>query len=96
MTRRVPVDQENLPQTVPLLENIIEAAITWSIKLDYNDPAPETRRSFDQWLHADPLHVLAWQRVHSLNDFRNDCKSIPSRLAFDTLQEVTADASHAN
>lgn len=88
MTLTPPVDQENLLQTAPLPESIIEAAITWSIKLDYNDPAPETRQSFDQWLHADPLHRLAWQRVHSLNDFRNDCRNLPSRLAFDTLQEV--------
>lgn len=88
MTRTPPVDQENLLQTAPLPENIIEAAITWSIKLDYNDPAPETHRSFNQWLHANPLHRLAWQRVHSLNDFRNDCRNLPSRLAFDTLQEV--------
>jgi len=28
MTRTPPVDQENLPQTVPLPEDIIEAAIT--------------------------------------------------------------------
>ncbi|HNS58539.1 MAG TPA: FecR domain-containing protein [Nitrosomonas europaea] len=82
------VDQENLPQTASLPENIIEAAITWSIRLDYNDPTPETRQSFDQWLHADPLHRLAWQRVDSLNNLRNDCRSLPSRLAFDTLQEV--------
>lgn len=88
MTRTPPVDQENLPQTAPLPENIIDAAITWSIKLDYNDPAPETRQSFDQWLHADPLHALAWQRVHSLNNFRDDCRKIPPRLALDTLQEV--------
>ncbi|BBL34137.1 protein FecR [Nitrosomonas stercoris] len=88
MTRTPPVEQENLLQTTPLPEDIIEAAINWSIKLDYNDPTPETRQSFEQWLHADPLHKLAWQRVHSLDDFRNDCKNLPSRLAFDTLQEV--------
>ncbi|MDF0678075.1 MAG: hypothetical protein P0107_03090 [Nitrosomonas sp.] len=38
---RPSVDQENLPQTVPLPENIIEAAITRSIRLRLcNDPAP--------------------------------------------------------
>lgn len=77
------------PQTNHLPESVIEAAIAWAIKLDYHDNlAPETRQSFDRWLHADPLHALAWQRVHSLKHFKNDYGSIPSRLALDTLQAL--------
>lgn len=49
-----------------LPSDIVDAAITWVVKLDYNDAAPETRGALERWLRADPRHVLAWHRVTSL------------------------------
>ena len=58
----------------PLPGPIIDAAIGWAVKLDYNQPTPEARSAFERWLQADPLHAVAWARVASLRqpfaDFR--------------------------
>lgn len=49
-----------------LPEPLIEAAITWAIRLDYNTATASTRSDFERWLQEDPQHALAWQRVGSL------------------------------
>ncbi len=61
-----PNQHEASDRKEPLPEDIIDAAITWAVKLDYNDPAPEVRSAFERWLQADPLHAVAWARVDSL------------------------------
>lgn len=48
-------------QTLP--EAVVDAAITWAVKLDYGEPSRETKKRFQHWLEADPLHQLAWSRI---------------------------------
>lgn len=71
----------------PLPEDVVDAAITWAVKLDYNDPAPEVRRAFERWLQADPLHALAWARVDSL---KQPFASFPPKLLRGTLAAAGA------
>lgn len=63
----------------------IDAAIAWTVKLDYSEPTPETRRAFERWLQADAEHELAWQRAHALKGL---VERVPPRLLRDTLQTV--------
>jgi transmembrane sensor len=49
-----------------LPDHLIDAAIAWAIKLNYNAATAQTKAEFERWLHHDPLHQLAWQRVGSL------------------------------
>lgn len=81
---------DSTPHNGRLPEHLIDAAISWALKLDYNLPAPATRLAFEQWLHADPAHELAWQRVHSLKGLKQGSANIPSALARDTLQAMDA------
>lgn len=69
----------------PLPDSIVDAAIAWSVKIDFSPAAPETRAAFEQWLAADPLHPQAWARIRAL---RGDFARLPSQLALDTLQTV--------
>lgn len=59
---------------------VIDAAIRWSVKLDYGEPSPKTRARFQHWLAADPLHAVAWQRMATLA-----LAAVPPGLARDTL-----------
>jgi transmembrane sensor len=56
-----PPEAQDSGQRLP--EQVIEAAILWSVKLNYGETSAETRATFQQWLAADPLHRLAWQRT---------------------------------
>lgn len=82
-----PSPAERLP------ESVIDAAIIWAVRLDYNTATTEQRRAFERWLQANPLHGLAWQRVHALKEFQGDLHGLPSRLARDTLRTAQ---SHRN
>jgi len=62
---------------------VVDAAIAWSVRLDYNSPAADAMQAFQQWLQADPRHALAWQRIGAL---RGGFAAVPSKLAQDTLQ----------
>ncbi|ENO99044.1 transmembrane sensor [Thauera phenylacetica B4P] len=74
-------------------DEMVDAAIAWSVKLDYNRATDATRQAFEQWLRADPLHVLAWSRIGTL---RGDLAQLPTRLALDTLQAVEAQRESAH
>ncbi|MGY1488241.1 FecR domain-containing protein [Methylobacillus pratensis] len=55
-------------EATPLLpETVVDAAITWSVRLNYNQASKETRRQFQDWLQADPVHAIAWERINSLH-----------------------------
>ncbi|MGC4062933.1 MAG: FecR domain-containing protein [Aquabacterium sp.] len=73
---RMPDGTSHVPDAV------VDAAITWAIKLNYSTASPRTHRAFDRWLNADPLHVLAWQR---LGHIQRPFNSIPSDLLRATL-----------
>ncbi|GGC12760.1 anti-sigma factor FoxR [Oxalicibacterium flavum] len=67
--------------------SVIDAAIAWAVKLEFNQPTPATRQAFEHWLHAQTLHARAWQRVQSL---REDFSALPQDLARDALRKVEA------
>ncbi|MGJ7491726.1 FecR domain-containing protein [Variovorax sp. ZT4R33] len=73
------------PERLP--EAVIDAAIHWSIKLDYNRAGAGTRKAFEAWLQADPLHRQAWQRMGTLKD---EFTRVPPQLALQTLQSREA------
>jgi transmembrane sensor len=76
------------PASVPVLrDEVIDAAIAWSVKLDFSEPAPATGRAFERWLQADPSHALAWQRVGSL---RQPFDTLPPELLRTTLDGAQA------
>lgn len=80
------------PERLP--ESVIEAAITWAVRVDYNTPDTEARRAFERWLKADPLHGLAWERVHAMKGFQTELGGLSPRLALNVLQ--TAQHQRAN
>lgn len=82
-----PIDLPPSHVAEKLSDGIVDAAITWSVKLDYNHAKPATRQAFDRWLCADPRHAQAWERVGSL---RSDFARMPRQLALDALQAVEA------
>ena len=50
-----------------LPRRIVEAAIAWMVRLDFNPSSADDRQAFEHWLAADPAHALAWQRVRQLD-----------------------------
>ena len=72
------------PKRLP--ESVIDAAITWAVRIDYNTPGTGARRSFERWLKADPLHGLAWERVHAMKGFQSELGGLSPKLALDVLQ----------
>lgn len=67
----------------PIPAAVIDEAIGWAVKMNFNKPGGAVRQAFDTWLNRDPLHARAWARVQSL---RQDFTGLPPKLAMDTLQ----------
>jgi transmembrane sensor len=63
----------------------VDAAILWSIRLDYNNATIEDRNAFEQWLAEDRQHVEAWRRVAVLH---RDFARLPPKTAKDTLRSA--------
>jgi ferric-dicitrate binding protein FerR (iron transport regulator) len=63
---------------------ILDEAIAWAIRVEFNTPDPQTREIFDTWLLESPMHAHAWHRLQGL---QNDFKAVPPKLALDTLLE---------
>ncbi|ASI70520.1 iron dicitrate transport regulator FecR [Diaphorobacter nitroreducens] len=68
-------------------DDVIDAAIAWSVKLNHNPASEAAQRAFEHWLGADPLHARAWARIGVL---RGDLARLPQRLALETLQATDA------
>jgi transmembrane sensor len=66
---------------------VIDQAIAWAVKIDFNAPDTATQSAFDAWLSADLLHATAWHRIQSL---KHDFANLPPKLALDTLQAAEA------
>ncbi len=81
------------PRPEALAPAIIDAAIAWAVKIEFNTPPAHTRDAFDCWLKASPLHARAWRRVQSLRD---DFVVVPPKLALDTLQNAATNAIGAH
>ncbi|MFT4101508.1 MAG: FecR domain-containing protein [Burkholderiaceae bacterium] len=73
-----------LPDALP--EPMIEAAIGWAVRLNYNPSGAEDRCAFEQWLGAHPLHAVAWQRVDGLRGFQSELGVVSPLLARDALR----------
>ncbi|HRN80961.1 MAG TPA: FecR domain-containing protein [Nitrosomonas europaea] len=78
-----------------LPESVIDAAISWAVRLDYNTPTTAQQQAFEYWLQANPLHRLAWQRIHSLKGFHADLGELSPKLAHDTLQTAQRHREHS-
>lgn len=46
---------------------VLDAAIRWRIKLQYNTADASAWRAFDAWLGASPAHALVWERLQALS-----------------------------
>jgi transmembrane sensor len=68
-------------------EYMVDAAIRWQIKLEYNSPPPADQQRFEEWLQADVRHAQAWERVSAL---RQPFKAVPSPWIRDTLLVASA------
>ena len=70
-----------------LPDETIDNAIIWSIKLDYNEANKEIKRRFEHWLQADPMHAIAWERIHSLRHSFSGT-SASSALVMSTIEHA--------
>ncbi|MDN7143202.1 FecR family protein [Pseudomonas sp. JQ170] len=71
-----------LPSLPP---EVVDQAIEWSIRLNYNQPDPATRLAFDAWLARADTHRLAWARIQSLG---GRFAGVPSELAMQALEKL--------
>lgn len=55
-----------MSQAARLPDAVIDAAILWSVKLQYNQASPEALLDFERWRQADAAHAQAWERVTGL------------------------------
>jgi len=63
--------------------DIVDAAIAWSVRLQFGSPDPRQRAAFERWRRERPEHDAAWQRVAALGA-RFD--GVPPKLALDALE----------
>ncbi|MCB5206464.1 FecR domain-containing protein [Methylovorus mays] len=80
-------DNPDIPSSAALPDDIIDAAITWSIKLDYNEANEDIKRRFEDWLRANPMHAVAWERIHSLRHSFSDT-SAPSAIVISAMEHA--------
>lgn len=66
-------------------DSAVDAAILWSIRLDYNCATSDDRNAFEQWLAEDRQHAEAWRRVAVLH---RDFARLPRKAAKDTLRSA--------
>ena len=45
---------------------VLDAAIQWRIKLQYNSADAHAWQAFDTWLRARPAHAVVWERLQAL------------------------------
>jgi len=70
-------------ETVP--DAVIDAAIAWAVKLQFNQPTPRQQQDFLAWLASDACHRRAWQR---LGMARQPFDDIPASLVRPTLDSA--------
>jgi len=70
-----------------LPDAIVDDAILWAVKLNYNHVSEQNQQAFEAWLNADPLPAKAWQRIRLM---QAEFSSLPEKLALQTLNKVEA------
>lgn len=71
--------------TPELTEAVLEQAIEWAIKVNFNQPDAKTRSAFDRWLAASAEHEAAWQRISGVQE---SFKKLPGALAMGVLDSA--------
>ncbi|MBN9338889.1 MAG: hypothetical protein ABT02_16240 [Comamonadaceae bacterium SCN 68-20] len=76
--------------TEPIPPHVARAAVHWLLALDGGSEG--TRRQWQAWLAADPLHARAWQRIAEVD---GQLRSVPTPLALQTLAAPGLGRRHA-
>ncbi|WP_242671865.1 FecR domain-containing protein [Stutzerimonas kirkiae] len=66
---------------------ILESAAQWYVELYLQSPDPRTRQAHERWLHSDPRHRQAWERVKKLQDKLGNLPPAIARPALDSARE---------
>lgn len=67
-----------------------EQAVEWLIELQSATASDDTRRRWQQWRDADPVHAQAWARVEAFGD---RLQALPQHIALATLNAPASAAS---
>lgn len=73
-----------------LPEAVVRAAIDWQMRLRGH---PELQASFNDWLHRDPRHQLAWQRLQQMAGMFQSSQLPRAEQSIPLLQRASADLS---
>lgn len=73
--------------SIPLA--VREQAVAWLVELQSETADEDTRRNWQQWRDADPLHAQAWARVAA---FGHKLQSLPPHIAQAALNAPSTDA----
>lgn len=71
-----------------LPEAVVRAAIDWQIRLRGH---PELQAPFNDWLHRDPSHQLAWQRLQQMAGMFQSSQLPRAEQSIPLLQRASAD-----
>lgn len=73
-----------------LPEAVVRAAIDWQMRLRGH---PELQASFNDWLHRDPRHQLAWQRLQQMAGMFQSSQLPRAEQSIPLLKRASADLS---
>ncbi|HSX71200.1 MAG TPA: DUF4880 domain-containing protein [Pseudomonas sp.] len=81
----------NRGERLPALpEAIVRVAIDWQLRLRAGAGNPELQRQWQDWLHHDPRHQLAWQRLQQMGGLFQPGQ-LPAAQVIPLLQRAEAD-----
>lgn len=66
---------------------ILQQAMEWQVTLWSGEVSAQERDAFEYWLHANPLHELAWQKVQHIN---HQLGQVPDPIASRVLRQTAA------
>ncbi len=55
--------QTSCQEVFPLPDEMVEAAIDWTLRMRFNVPDENTSRAFEIWLQSDARHAEAWRQM---------------------------------
>lgn len=70
---------------------VLDEAIRWRIKLQYNTADASAWQAFDAWLRAQPAHALVWERLQALGArLQRPAAEMPGEAAARILRQTEA------
>ncbi|WZB74223.1 FecR domain-containing protein [Achromobacter insuavis] len=70
---------------------MLDAAIQWRIKLQYNTADAGAWQAFEAWLHARPAHAVVWERLQALGArLQRPAAEMPPQAAACILRQTGA------